>query len=452
MQEFLGQILFTINNWSLDVGQLIMSMVSLIVFLILYRYLDVPTPLSKFLDKSHVKERQRRVLKWILRLFFFFLVIFLLLIILKLDFVLYTRNDFNLSISLIFKGLFILQGARLMDWIFGNILIHKYYIKRDSPRIRRTEDSRRIEEESAIRIGQTIVYVAAIFILLKGLNLDFALFEYTVNNDGVRTTLDFRLTKILSGLLILLIARLSLWVITEILLYGVYNRRKIDSGSRFAINQLIKYFVYFIAVIVALDHVGINMTLIWTGAAALLVGIGLGLQQTFNDFVSGVVLLFERTTSVGDILEFGDKVGQVKRIGLRASTIETRFNKSVVVPNSKLVNEDVINWSHYRNRVRFEIFVGVAYGSDTQLVREILIEAAEKHKDVLKSPTPFVRFSNFGNSSLDFKLSFFSRNYLFIEDVKSDIRFEIDRLFRERKVTIPFPQLDVWYKNPSANQ
>jgi small-conductance mechanosensitive channel len=452
MQEFLDRVLLTVNGWSLDVGQLIFSGIALIVFLVVYRFLDLPTPVSRFLDRSHVQDKPRRKLKWILRLFFLFLVVFLLLIILNLDYVLYTKNDFNLSISLIFKGLFILQGARMMDWIFGNILVHKYYVKRDSPKTRKIEESRRIEEQSAIRIGQTIVYVAAIFILIKGLSLDFALFEYTVNNDGIRTTLDFRLTKILSGLLILLIARLLLWVITEILLYGVYIRRKIDSGSRFAVNQLIKYFVYFIAIIVALDHVGINMTLIWTGAAALLVGIGLGLQQTFMDFVSGVVLLFERTTSVGDILEFGDKVGQVKRIGLRASMIETRYNKSVVVPNSKLVNEDVINWSHYRNRVRFEISVGVAYGSNTKLVKDILIEAAEHHKDVLKNPVPFVRFTNFGNSSLDFNLSFFSRNYLFIDDVKSDIRFEIDRLFRERGVTIPFPQLDLWYRNPPSNQ
>jgi small-conductance mechanosensitive channel len=447
MQEFLDHVLFSLNDWTFDVAKLIMSIAVIALFIFLFRYLSSPSAIGQFLQRNNIEQIQRNKFHWIIRFLLFFLGILLLLLILDLNLTLFSRNNFNLNITLILQGLIILQGARLMDWIFGNILIHKYYRKRDNPRPRKEEGSGNIEEKSAIRIGQTIVIIAAIYMLMSGLNLDFSLFEYTVRNNGNPTTIDFRFTKVLSGLMILLIARLILWIITEIFLYGVYNRRRIDSGSRFAINQLIKYFVYVIAIFVALDHVGINMTLIWTGAAALLVGIGLGLQQTFNDFISGVVLLFERTTSVGDILEFEDKVGTVRKIGLRASTVETRYNKSVVVPNSKLVNENVINWSHYHNRVRFEVAVGVAYGSDTNLVKEILITAAENHKEVLKFPAPFVRFADFGNSSLDFNLSFFSRNYLFIEDVKSDLRFEIDKKFREEGVTIPFPQLDVWYRN-----
>jgi small-conductance mechanosensitive channel len=447
MQEFLDHVLFTINGWTLDVAQLIMCLFVFGLFIFFFRFLAKPSAIGQFLEKNNIEQSNRRKFHWTMRLLLFFLGVLLLLLILGINVTLYTRNNFNLTLTLILEGLIILQAARLMDWIFGNILVHKYYRKRDAPKPKRFEDSRNIEEKSAIRIGQTIVYIAAIYVLMSGLNLDFSLFTYTVSNDGNPSTIDFRFTKILSGLLILLVARLVLWIITEIFLYGVYNRRGIDPGSRFAFNQLIKYFVYVIAIFVALDHVGINMTLIWTGAAALLVGIGLGLQQTFNDFISGVVLLFERTTSVGDILEFGDKVGTVKKIGLRASTLETRYNKSVVVPNSKLVNDNVINWSHYHNRVRFEVAIGVAYGSDTAKVKDILINAAAGHKEVLKFPAPFVRFSSFGNSSLDFVLSFFSRNYLLIEDVKSDLRFEIDNRFREEGITIPFPQMDIWYRN-----
>lgn len=450
MQEFLDHILFSINDWTLDVAQLIGSILIIALLVALLRYISSPSAAALFFDKNNTDQDQQKKLLWIVRLLLFFLALLSLLMILDLNLLIFTRNNFNLTATFILQGLIILQAARLMDWIFGNILILKYYRKRDNPRPKRFEEPRNIEEKSAIRIGQTIVYIAAIYILMSGLNLDFSIFKYTVTNDGAPSTIDFKFTKILSGLMILLVARLLLWIITEIFLYGVYNRRRIDPGSRFAINQLIKYFVYFIAILVALDHVGINMTLIWTGAAALLVGIGLGLQQTFNDFISGVVLLFERTTSVGDILEFGDKVGQVKKIGLRASTLETRYNKSVVVPNSKLVNDNVINWSHYQNRVRFEVAISVSYGSDTAKVKEILIEVATSHKDVLKFPPPFVRFSNFGNSSLDFHLSFFSRNYLLIEDVKSDLRFEIDKQFREAGVTIPFPQLDIWYRNQKS--
>lgn len=446
MQEFFDHILFSIEDWTFDVAQLIGSIFVIVVFAAMIRYLST-TSAASFLDKNNTEQAQKKNLFWNIRLLLILLALLFLLMILNLNLILYTRNNFNLTITFIIKGLIILQAARLMDWIFGNILVHKYYRKRDNPKPRKAEESSNIEEKSAIRIGQTIVYIAAMYILISGLNLDFSIFKYNVNNNGITSTIDFRFTKILSGLLILLVARLLLWIVTEIFLYGVYNRRRIDPGSRFAINQLIKYFVYIVTIFIALDHVGFKMTLIWTGAAALLVGIGLGLQQTFNDFVSGVVLLFERTTSVGDILEFGDKVGQVRKIGLRASTLETRYNKSVVVPNSKLVNENVINWSHFLNRVRFEVSISVAYGSDTAKVKEILIESAVAHKDVLKFPVPFVRFSDFGNSSLDFHLSFFSRNYLLIEDVKSDLRFEIDKQFREAGITIPFPQLDIWYRN-----
>ena len=122
----------------------------------------------------------------------------------------------------------------------------------------------------------------------------------------------------------------------------------------------------------------------------------------------------------------------------------------MVVPNSKLVNDNVINWSHYSNRVRFEVTVGVAYGSDTALVKEILLSVVNDHDDVMPYPIPFVRFNDFGDSALLFTVYFFSRNFMFIENVKSDIRFEIDKRFRANHITIPFPQRDVWFKNPLA--
>ena len=120
---------------------------------------------------------------------------------------------------------------------------------------------------------------------------------------------------------------------------------------------------------------------------------------------------------------------------------------SVIVPNSKLVTNNVINWSHFDDKVRFKINVGVAYGSDTQKVKNLLIKVAIDNIYVLDSPPPIVRFVNFGDSSLDFELHFWSRNFLVIEDIKSDLRFSIDQAFRENDVQIPFPQRDVWLKN-----
>ena len=185
------------------------------------------------------------------------------------------------------------------------------------------------------------------------------------------------------------------------------------------------------------------MSLVLGGAAALLVGIGLGLQQTFNDVISGLVILFERSVSVGDVLEFDSTVGIVKRIGIRASTIETRGNTSIVVPNHMLVNEKVVNWNHFSEKVRFSIDIGVAYGSDTELVKKLLLESVLSNPYVEKYPASFVRFQNFGDFALEFSLYFFSRNLLIIEDVKSDIRLEIDKLFRQNSISIPFPQSEI---------
>lgn len=227
----------------------------------------------------------------------------------------------------------------------------------------------------------------------------------------------------------------------------VINRRLItddvDRGRAKSVFQLVQYIVVLSAIILALEAVGIKLTFLLAGSAALLVGFGLGIQDLFNDFVSGVVLLFEGTVSVDDVIEVDGIVGQVKTIDLRTSKIETRDHIVIIVPNSKLVGESVINWSHNRKNTRFLIKVGVAYGSDVNLVKELLEEAAKEHELVTQHPEPVARFVDFGDSSLDFQLIFFSREMFSIEFIKSDIRFIIDRKFREKGVTIPFPQRDV---------
>ena len=138
-------------------------------------------------------------------------------------------------------------------------------------------------------------------------------------------------------------------------------------------------------------------------------------------------------------------VDVVKEIGLRTSVVETRDNISLLIPNSKLTNEALINWSHNEKKTRFDVKVGVAYGSDIQLVKKLLLDCAAKHTSVVDSPKPIVRFTNFGDSSLDFELLFWTLNTFRVEDTKSDLRFLIDAAFRENGVTIPFPQRDVHF-------
>ena len=190
--------------------------------------------------------------------------------------------------------------------------------------------------------------------------------------------------------------------------------------------------------------INIKITILLAGSAALLVGLGLGLQQIFQDFVSGITIIIEGTLKVGDIVQTQEgEVGKVKEISMRTSKLETRDNIILIVPNSKLINNVVINWSHIEKKTRFKVDVGVAYGSDVQLVKRLLLECATDHKLVFTNPAPFVRFTDFSDSSLCFQLLFYTNETFRVEDIKSDLRFRIDNAFRQNGVRIPFPQRDV---------
>lgn len=242
------------------------------------------------------------------------------------------------------------------------------------------------------------------------------------------------------------VAKLFLRVLKKIIDKQLVKTERLDAGRASAAYQFAKYIAYVISIFLILEILGINVSILLAGSAALLVGFGLGVQQIFNDFVSGIILLFEGTVSKGDIIEIENIVGKVLEIKLRTSEIETREGRIIIVPNSKLVSDNVINWSHNRKPTRFEITVGVAYGSDTQKVKKLLEEAAADHKDVLKNPAPQARFLDFGDSSLNFDILFWSNRMMRVEFIKSDVRFLIDESFRKNNIEIPFPQRDVHIK------
>jgi small-conductance mechanosensitive channel len=224
-------------------------------------------------------------------------------------------------------------------------------------------------------------------------------------------------------------------------------RKNIDVGKSHAILQLLRYILWITAIVTCLDIIGINITIFLAGSAALLVGLGLGLQHVFQDFIAGIILLFEGSIKVGDIVEIEEQtVGRVKEIGLRTSKIETRNNIIMIIPNSKFITDNVINWSHIEKKSRFSVSVGVAYGSDVELVRDVLISCANEHNEVSKKPSAFVKFEDFGESSLDFELYFWTSNNFGVEIIKSDLRFMIDKKFRENGIQIPFPQRDLHMK------
>ena len=240
-------------------------------------------------------------------------------------------------------------------------------------------------------------------------------------------------------------ARIFLWAIRKAL-QRRWRNKELDKGSEYALMQIISYIVWIIIIVLALESIGVKVTILIAGSAALLVGVGLGLQQTFNDIVSGIILLIEGSIKVGDILDLSGDVVKVRRIGLRTSVVENRSEIIIILPNSKIVTDQVINWSHNHKTARFKVTVGVAYGTDPDLVMTLLAESARDHPKVIKDRAPFTRLIDFGNSSVDYEVHFWCSDLFGVEQIKSDIRRNIAKKFEKSGVVIPFPQRDLHLK------
>lgn len=247
-------------------------------------------------------------------------------------------------------------------------------------------------------------------------------------------------------LMIILIATILLWVIKKALMRKKVVE-KLDAGTAYAIYQIIKYFIWVIAFGLILETIGIRVTVLIAGSAALLVGVGLGLQQTFNDVISGVILLSERSIKIDDILEIDGDIVKIQDIGLRTSKGLNRDQISIIIPNSLITTNKVINWSHQTRHNRFRINVGVAYGSDIDLVSKVLISSALENKNVDQIDGVEVQLLDFADSSLNFQLLFYSDEIFRIERIKSDIRKTISKKFKENNISIPFPQRDIHIKD-----
>lgn len=225
----------------------------------------------------------------------------------------------------------------------------------------------------------------------------------------------------------------------------IYARRlpKEDQTKFGTVFSFTKWFIYVVVILIVFDSVGINVTAVFAASAALLVGIGLALQTLFQDIISGVFILVDQSLHVGDIIEIEGKVGRVEEIRLRTTRAVTIDNKVLVIPNHLYLTNSLYNWTQNGNTTREGVSVGVAYGSDVQLVKKLLIQAAESHPNVLSDPPVSVLFREFGDSSLNFRVIFTLDDSFKAAFPSSDIRFEIDRLFRENNITIPFPQRDI---------
>ncbi|MCK4676199.1 MAG: mechanosensitive ion channel family protein, partial [Gammaproteobacteria bacterium] len=277
--------------------------------------------------------------------------------------------------------------------------------------------------------------------------------SYIVNGFNIG---DFRIvpSRILWALLIFgTIIIMSSWIRSQ-LENNWLKMTTMGQGARDAMVTIIGYILFIVAIMAGLSAAGFDFGNIAIIAGALSVGIGFGLQNIVNNFVSGLILLFERPIRKGDWIEVGGTEGVVKDIQIRSTVIQTFDRSDVIVPNSELISGQVTNWVLSSKSGRAIIPVGVAYGTDTEKVRDILMTIAEENEDVVKSgymPKPKVLFRAFGDSSLDFELRVFLHNVDSRLGIVSDINFAIDKAFREEGIEIPFPQRDLHVKSMPDN-
>ncbi len=224
------------------------------------------------------------------------------------------------------------------------------------------------------------------------------------------------------------------------------RKTKVDTGKAIAAYQIAEYVLYILMVVLMLQSIGLPITLFVASSAALFIGIGLGVQDLFRDIVAGFIILSERTVTVGDVVEVAGMVAQVKEIHWRTTTVYTRDDIVVIIPNNKLVREQVVNWSQNRLPTRFHITVKVDYGTDSRKVEAALIKSIEDNREVVKIPAPSVMLRDLNENYMVFNLYFFSRNLFRIERLKSDIRFDVEQAFREEGIRFAFPKSEVHLK------
>jgi small-conductance mechanosensitive channel len=248
---------------------------------------------------------------------------------------------------------------------------------------------------------------------------------------------------ILVFLLFYVTAKLRKWIV-----YKVLEKSKIELGVRIAVGTIFRYLVLVIGSVIILQTAGIDLSALTILAGALGVGIGFGLQNITNNFVSGIIILFERPIKVGDRIEVGDVYGDVINISMRSTTVLTNDNIAIIVPNSDFISTKVTNWSYTDRNIRYSIPVGVSYNDDPEKIRDLLLKVAKANEFVLERPEPDVLFDEFADSSLNFILRVWTREFINRPRVlKSQLYFEIFKVFKENGVEIPFPQRDLHIKN-----
>jgi potassium efflux system protein len=275
---------------------------------------------------------------------------------------------------------------------------------------------------------------------------------YYLNHPITIGNIEVSITRLIEGVLILAIALLLSRTLSALLQRRIARKAYLDPGLRYTIGRLAQYVIITLGILLALKAAfNLDLTSVAVLFTALSVGIGFGLQYIAADIAAGFILLFERPVRVGDRITIGDDEGDVQSINLRTTVVTTNDRVSIIVPNSKLASQRLINWSYGDPRARISIPVGVAYGSDVDLVTQTLLRAAEGVDNVLSDPPPKVQFLRFADWSLDFRLLVWTNRPRLHTQIRSDINYRIEKLFRLARIEIPFPQTELRLRQGSLD-
>lgn len=360
-------------------------------------------------------------------------------------YVAFSNHLLDVTIKTVFLGVIawmidlILRGV--IDFIFDNGFVRRYEL---------INRHYRLFIKRATMIADTVV----VFVAFASMISVWGFFDSTllsverilafgISLQGYRVSLGMLVWAV-----ILVYASLAVsWLVQTVLDEEVYPRRKVEKGVGISINRLINYAFVIVGAVFGLSAIGIELQNLTVVVGALGIGIGFGLQNIVNNFASGLILLFERSIKVGDIVQIRGDWGTIKNLGLRATVVETFDRSEMIVPNSDLVSSTVTNWTLSDRQTRLIIKIGVAYGSDVQKVTRILLGIAQENPFVMKFPEPAVYFMNFASSSLDFELRVWVADIDIRLKTMNQINYEIERLFRENGIEIPFPQQDIHIKS-----
>ncbi|GEK90804.1 mechanosensitive ion channel family protein [Alkalibacterium kapii] len=297
---------------------------------------------------------------------------------------------------------------------------------------------------------ETIVNWITLFILVIYFFMYFSKTSIIYQTLFVFGNTEITVFLILTVLFAIVLAVKFSKAIREYILPTIYDKYGLDRGLQASMNTFFHYSIITLAIVISLSSIGFNLTSLTVLASVLGVGIGFGLQNVMSNFISGLIILFERPIRVGDRVIIDDTIADVEEIKIRATVVRTRVNERMIIPNSYFLEEKFVNRSYTDRRLRIPVKIGVAYGSDIERVKQLLYEAVDELREetwpnVLEKPAPRVFFEEFGDSSLDFTVWFWIDSQIDEREftIPSDLRFKIVNKFAENEISIPFPQRDI---------